>query len=225
MIHPTPLLLWGTDAFSKIEIEPDRDITMDRWRGIVQAIKIINKVALQRPRSTGVRVRSITTLSDSMPSYKQPRTLDPLYCEAPENDSELTGQKARPPFQGNLTHSPLSSLARRPSFDEDPNRERHTPGGGMNGKNLKMAVIFVGLTTHCRPNTRVWNSTQEPSLPTDTAANGALLASLICEDFPLRDDDDLCVFGERESVTHVLQDCPDLRLTTGATGEVRRRVQ
>ena len=122
MTDPTPLPPWRTKAFSTIEVEPDREIAMeraeaarsssdivvypnasgrqgrlgaaaavlddsletieklqvqvrpmDRWSvhaaeliGILYAINIINKVALQRRRSTGVRVRSTTILSDSM---------------------------------------------------------------------------------------------------------------------------------------------------------------
>ncbi|THC94138.1 hypothetical protein EYZ11_006387 [Aspergillus tanneri] len=84
VIDPTPLPPWRTEAFSEIEIEPDREIAMERaeavqvgpmgrWSvhaaeliGILYAINIINKIALQSRRSTGVRLRSTTILSDSM---------------------------------------------------------------------------------------------------------------------------------------------------------------
>ena len=122
MIDPTPLPPWRTEAFSTIEIEPDRDIAiewaeaarsksdvvvysdasghhghlgaaaigfnnsspetteslqiqvgpMDRWSvhgaellGVLYAINLINKIAVQRRRSTGTRAKSATILSDS----------------------------------------------------------------------------------------------------------------------------------------------------------------
>jgi hypothetical protein len=122
VIDPTPLPPWRTEAFSEIEIEPDRKIAMERaeaarsnsdivvysdasgrqghlgaaaavlddsletteklqvqvgpmeqWSvhaaeliGILYAINIINKIALQRRISTGVMVKYTTILSDSM---------------------------------------------------------------------------------------------------------------------------------------------------------------
>ncbi|CAP91197.1 Pc13g01280 [Penicillium rubens Wisconsin 54-1255] len=123
MIDPTPLPPWRTEAFSAIEIEPDRETAieqakaagsksdvilysdasghnghlgaaaigfnknspeateslqiqvgpMDRWAvhaaeplGVLQAITLINNIALKHRRSMDTRVKSATTLSDSM---------------------------------------------------------------------------------------------------------------------------------------------------------------
>ncbi|KAJ5135377.1 reverse transcriptase [Penicillium bovifimosum] len=253
MIDPTPLPPWRTEAFSKIEIEPDREIAMERagaartnsdivvysdasgrqghlgaaavvlddslktteklqiqvgpmerWSvhaaeliGILYAINIINKIALPTPeinqcagnKSGQQIIHAILRAAANTKTHGIAVRLQwmPGHCEAPGNDTadQLAKEAATP----GKTH-PFSPLL---------SRER--------------AHIRKGIHTQWE---REWKESRngghlrESSVPTHAIANGTLLVSTYAKTFRFRDDD-LCVCGERESLIHVLLDCPALR--------------
>ncbi|KAJ5111881.1 hypothetical protein NUU61_001511 [Penicillium alfredii] len=293
MIDPTPLPPWRTEPFSKIEIEPDREIAMERaeqarsnsdiviysdtsgrqghlgaaavalddslettekiqiqvgpmegWSvhaaeliGILYAINIINKIALQRRRSTDARVRSTTILSDSMsaiqaiqnPGNKSGQQIIhailraaantkthgiavrlqwmPGHCEAPGNDTadQLAKEAATP----GKTHpfSPLLSRERahiRKGIHTQWEREwkECRNGGHLRVIDNALPAKYTRRLYGSLPRNRAYLLTQ--------LRTGHCWLSTYAKAFRFRDDD-LCVCGERESLIHVLLDCPALR--------------
>ncbi|OQE09663.1 hypothetical protein PENFLA_c105G04679 [Penicillium flavigenum] len=178
MIDPTPLTPWRTEAFWKIEIEPDREIAieravaarsksdvvvysdaserhghlgaaaigfnnsspetteslqiqvgqMDRWSvhaaeliGVLYAINLINKIALQRQRSTSKQAKSATILSDIIHSILRTATNTkthgiaiclqwvPGHCDEPGNEAaDRLAKAAAIPGQTHPFHPLLS---------------------------------------------------------------------------------------------------------------------
>lgn len=293
MIDPTPLPPWRAEPFSKIEIEPDREIAMERaeqarsnsdiviysdasgrqghlgaaavalddslemtekiqiqvgpmerWSvhaaeliGILYAINIINKIALQRRRSTDARVRSTTILSDSMsaiqaiqnPGNKSGQQIIhailraaantrthgiavrlqwmPGHCETPGNDTadQLAKEAATP----GKTHpfSPLLSRERahiRKGIHTQWEREwkESRKGGHLRVIDNALPAKYTRGLYGSLPRNRAYLLTQ--------LRTGHCWLSTYAKAFRFRDDD-LCVCGERESLIHVLLDCPALR--------------
>ena len=138
--------------------------------GILYAINIINKAALQRWRLSGLCSRTATILNDSMSALQavqNPKTksaqqfiyailrpakntkshciairrkLVPGYCKAPENDT-LDQFAREATVPGN---SPRYYLARRLS----------TLSGRRSGKNPEQVATSGGSITHFPPSTR-----------------------------------------------------------------------
>ena len=303
MIDPTPLPPWRPEAFSKIEIEPDKEIAMeraeaarsasdivvysdasgrqghlgaaattlndstetseslqiqvgpmDRWSvhaaelvGILYAINIINKAALQRWRLAGLHTRTATILSDSMSALQaiqNPKTKSaqqiiyailqsakntkshgiairlqwiPGHCEVPGNDT--ADQLAREAAVPGKTHPFAPLLSREKAFIrrgvyaqwEKEWKESRT-GSHLRRIDHSLPAKYTRRLYGPLPRNRAYLLTQ--------MRTGHCWLATYAKAFRFRDDD-LCVCGERESVTHVLLDCPDLR---GLRRELRAKV-
>ena len=293
MIDPTPLPPWRTEAFSKIEIEPNKEIAiaqaetarstsdivvysdasgrqghlgaaavaldgsqeiaekylvqvgpMDRWSvhvaeltAILYAINIINKIALQRRRLTGVRVRTTTVLSDSMSALQAiqnpgnkagqqiiyailqvarntkshgiavPLQWIPGHYEAHRNDTadQLAKEAAIP----GKTHpfSPLLSRERahikRGIYTQSERQWKESRDGGyLRNIDNALPAKYTRRLYGSLPRNRAYLLAQ--------SRTGHCWLSAYAKTFRFRDDD-LCVCGGRDSVIHVLLDCPSLR--------------
>jgi ribonuclease HI len=293
LIDPTPLPPWRTEAFSEIEIKPDREIAMaradaarsnsdvvvysdasgrkghlgaaavvlddkleitervqiqvgpmDQWSvhaaeliGILYAINLINKIALQRRRSTGTRVQHSTILSDSMsalqairnPGNKSGQQIiyailqagrntkshgiavrlqwTPGHCDSLGNDTadHLAKEAATP----GKTHPfpPLLSRERAhirqgiyAQWEKEWKESRD--GGHLRKIDNSLPAKYTRRLYGSLPRNRAYLLTQ--------LRTGHCWLSTYAKAFGFRDDD-LCVCGERESVIHVLLDCPALR--------------
>ena len=294
MIDPTPLPPWRTEAFSNIEIEPDRETAierakaarsksdvivysdasgrhghlgaaaigfhknspeateslqiqvgpMDRWAvhaaellGVLYAITLINKIALQHRRSMDTRVKSATILSDSMsalqaiqnPGNKSGQQIIhtilrtatntkthgiavrlqwvPGHCDEPGNDAaDRLAKEAATPGQ---THpfSPLLSRERahiRNSIQSQWEREWKESRNGSHLRKIDNALPakYTRQLYGNLPRNRACLLTQ--------LRTGHCWLSTYAKLFRHRDDD-RCVCGARESVIHVILDCPALR--------------
>ncbi|KAJ5152552.1 hypothetical protein N7492_009832 [Penicillium capsulatum] len=217
---------------------------MERWSvhaaeliGILHAINIINKIALQRRRSADTRMRSTTILSDSMsaiqaiqnPGNKSGQQIIhailqaaantkthgiavrlqwmPGHCEAPGNDTadQLAKEAAIP----GKTHpfSPLLSRERahiRKGIHAQWEREwkESRNGGHLRGIDNALPAKYTRRLYGSLPRNRVYLLTQ--------LRTGHCWLSTYAKAFHFRDDD-LCFCGKRESLIHVLLDCPALR--------------
>jgi ribonuclease HI len=293
MIDPTPLPPWRTEAFSTIEIEPDREIAieraettrsksdivvysdasghhghlgaaaigfnknspevteslqiqvgpMDRWSvhaaeliGILYAINLINKIALQRRRSTGTRARSATILSDSMSAL-----------QAIQNPRNKSGQQIIHAILGTATntktHGIAVSLQWVPGHSDEPGNEiadRLAKEAAVPGQTHPFSPLLSRERAHIRKGIYAqWESEWKESrngshlrkidnslpakytrqlygnLPRNRAylltqlRTGHCWLSTYAKLFRRREDD-RCVCGARESVMHVLLDCPAL---------------
>ena len=294
MIDPTPLPPWRAEAFSSIEIEPDRetaieqaktarsksDVTVyldasgrhghlgaaaigfnknspeateslqvqvgptDRWSiyaaellGVLYAITLINKIAVQWRRSMDTRVKSATILSDSMSAL-----------QAIENPRNKSGQQIIHAILRTATNTKTHGIAVRlqwvPGHCDEPGndaadrlaKDAATPGQTHPFSPLlsrERAHIRNGI--HCQWE-REWKQSRNGShlrkidnalpakytrqlygnLPRNRAylltqlRTGHCWLSTYAKWFRHRDDD-RCVCGARESVIHVLLDCPALR--------------
>jgi ribonuclease HI len=293
MIDPTPLPPWRTEAFSKIEIEPDREIAMerakvarskmevivysdasghqghlgaaattlndslettenlqiqvgpaDRWSvhaaeliGILYAINVINKIGLQRRRSTGSRVKFAAILSDSMsalqairnPGNKSGQQIIHAILRAATNTrthgivislqwvpghsnepgNEAADRLAKEAAKPGQTHpfSPLLSRERAyvrkgiyAQWEKEWKESRN--GGHLRKIDKTLPAKYTRRLYGTLPRNRAYLLTQ--------LRTGHSWLSTYAKTFRFRDDDK-CVCGQRESVTHVLLDCPELR--------------
>ena len=303
MIDPTPLPPWRSEAFSKIEIEPDKEIAieraeaarsasdivvysdasgrqghlgaaattlndstetveslqiqvgpMDRWSvhaaelvGILYAINIINKAALQRWRLAGSHTRTATILSDSMSALQaiqNPKTKSaqqiiyailesakntkshgiairlqwmPGHCEEPGNDT--ADQLAREAAVPGKTHPFDPLLSREKAFIRrgiyaqwGKEWKESRTGGHLRSVDHSLPAKYTRRLYGPLPRNRAYLLTQ--------LRTGHCWLATYAKAFRFRDDD-LCVCGERESISHVLLDCPDLR---GLRRELRAKV-
>ena len=303
MIDPTPLPPWRPEAFSKIEIVPDRETAleraeaarstsdvvvyadasgrqghlgaaattlndrleaaeslqvqvgpMDRWSvhaaellGILYAINIINKVSLQRWRSTGSRTRSATILSDSMSALQavqNPKTKSgqqiihailqtaknakshgitvrlqwiPGHCDAPGNDE--ADQLAREAAVPGKSHPFAPLLSREKAFIRrgiyaqwEKEWDESRTGSHLRRIDHTLPAKYTRRLYGPLPRNRAYLLTQ--------MRTGHCWLATYAKASCFRDDD-LCICGERESVTHVLLDCPGLR---GLRRQLRAKV-
>lgn len=217
---------------------------MDRWSvhvaelvAILYAINPINKIAIQRQRSTGVRVRTTTVLSDSMsalqeiqnPGNKSEQQIIHAILQAARNTKShgiavrLQWIPGHCEAHGNDTADQLAKEAATPGkthpFPPLLFRERaHIKRGiytqwerewkeSRDGDHLRN----IDNTLPAKYTRRLYGS-----LPKNRAyllaqlRMGHCWLSAYAKTFRFRNDD-LCVCGGRESVIHVLLDCPSLR--------------
>lgn len=205
--------------------------------GILYAINIINLVAVRRWTTSHSRVRSATIFSDSMsalqaiqnPGNKSGQQIIhailqaakntkthgtairlqwiPGHCEIPGND--VADQLAKEAAIPGKTHpfSPLMSRERahiRQGIQAQWEKEWKESKTGSHLRridNTLPAKYTRGLYGSL-PRNRAYLLTQ--------LRTGHCWLSTYAKTFRFRDND-LCVCGERESVSHVLLDCPELR--------------
>jgi ribonuclease HI len=219
------------DTTEKLQVQVG---PMDRWSvhaaeliGILYAINIINKIALQRRRSTGVRVRSTTILSDSMSAL-----------QAIQNPGNKSGQQIiyaiLQAARNTKTHGIAVRLQWMPGHCETPGNDtadQLAKEAAIPGKTHPFSPLLSRERAHIRKGIhaqweREWRESRDGghlrkidnalpakytrrlygSLPRNRAYLLTQLRTGHCWC-----DDDLCVCGKRESITHVLLDCPALR--------------
>lgn len=205
--------------------------------GVLYAINLINKIALQRRRSTSKQAKSATILSDSMsalqaiqnPGNKSGQQIIhsilrtatntkthgiaiclqwvPGHCDEPGNEAaDRLAKEAAIPGQTHPFH-PLLSRERahiRKGIYAQWNREWKE---SRNGNHLRkvdnsLPAKYTRRLYGNLPRNRAYLLTQ--------LRTGHCWLSTYAKMFRFRDDD-RCVCGGRESVNHVLLDCPELR--------------
>lgn len=239
----------GINQFLQIQVGPmDRwSVHAAELIRILYAINLINKIALQGRRSTGRRARSATVLSDSTsalqaiqnPANKLGQQIIhaithaamntkthgisirlqwiPGHCDLPGNDSaDRLAKEAAVPGK---THpfSPLLSRERafiREDIRVQWEREWKESKNGIHLRRIDstLPAKYTRKLYGSLPRNRAYLLTQ--------LRTGHCWLAAYAKVFRFRDDD-LCVCGNRESVTHVLLDCPNLR---DLRRELRRRV-
>ncbi|KAI3093180.1 hypothetical protein CBS147333_10127 [Penicillium roqueforti] len=205
--------------------------------GILYAINIINKVALRHWRTSHTRVRSATILSDSKsalqavqnPGNKSGQQIihailqaarntkthgtsirlqwTPGHCEVPGNDAaDLLAKEAAVPGK---THPFCFLLSRerahiRQGIHAQWKKEWNESSTGAYLRQIDdtLPAKYTRRLYGSLPRNRAYLLTQ--------LRTGHCWLSTYAKTFRFRDDD-LCVCGERESVHHVLLDCPRLR--------------
>ncbi|OQE10083.1 hypothetical protein PENFLA_c095G04406 [Penicillium flavigenum] len=215
--------------------------------GILYSINIINRVALRHWRTAHMRVRSATILSDSMsalqaiqnPGNKSGQQIIhailqavrntethgisirlqwiPGHCSIPGNETaDLLAKEAAIPGK---THPFCSLLSRerahiRQGIHAQWEREwkESKTGGHLRQIDNTLPAKYTRRLYGSLPRNRAYLLTQ--------LRTGHCWLSIYAKAFRFRDDD-LCICGERESVHHVLLDCPQLR---ELRRELRRKV-
>jgi len=205
--------------------------------GVLYAINIINKVALRHWRTSHSRVGSATILSDSKsalqaiqnPGNKSGQQIihailqaarntkthgmsirlqwTPGHCEVPGNDAaDLLAKEAAVPGK---THPFCCLLSRerahiRQGIHAQWKNEWNGSGTGAHLRQIDdtLPAKYTRRLYGSLPRNRAYLFTQ--------LRTGHCWLSTYAKTFRFRDDD-LCVCGERESVHHVLLDCPRLR--------------
>jgi ribonuclease HI len=239
----------GTTDSIQVQVGP-----MERWSvhaaeliGILYAINIINKIALRHWRTSHMRVRSATILSDSksalqavqnpgnksgqqiihaiLQAAKHTKTHGtsirlqwiPGHCEIPGNDiADLLAKNAAVPGKA---HPLCFLLSReRAHIRQEINAQwKKEWNESRTGAHLRQ----IDHTLPAKHTRRLYGS-----LPRNRAylltqlRTGHSWLSTYAKAFRFRDDD-LCVCGERESVHHVLFDCPRLGVFRG---KLRRKL-
>jgi ribonuclease HI len=205
--------------------------------GILYAINIINKIAVRRWTASHARVRSATIFSDSMsalqairrPGNKSGQQIIhailraaentknhgtmirlqwiPGHCEIPGN--EIADQLAKEAAIPSKTHpfSPLISRERAHIRQVIQDQWAEEWKGSKTGSHLRridntLPAKYTRGLYGSLPRNRAYLLTQ--------LRTGHCWLSTYAKTFRFRDND-LCICGERESVSHVLLDCPELR--------------
>ncbi|OQD77337.1 hypothetical protein PENANT_c114G03644, partial [Penicillium antarcticum] len=217
---------------------------MERWSvhaaeliGILYAINIINKIALRHWRTSHIRVRSATILSDSKSAL-----------QAVQNPGNKSGQQIIHAIlqaaRNTKTHGTSIRLQWIPGHCEIPGNDAAdslAKDTAVPGKTHPFCFLLSRERAHIRQGIHAqwkkeWNESNTGahlrqiddtlpakytrrlygSLPRNRAylltqlRTGHCWLSTYAKAFRFRDDD-LCVCGERESVHHVLLDCERLR--------------
>lgn len=205
--------------------------------GILYAINIVNKIAVRRWTASHARVRSATIFSDSMsalqairrPGNKSGQQIIhailraaentknhgtmirlqwiPGHCEIPGN--EIADQLAKEAAIPSKTHpfSPLISRERAHIRQVIQDQWAEEWKGSKTGSHLRridntLPAKYTRGLYGSLPRNRAYLLTQ--------LRTGHCWLSTYAKTFRFRDND-LCICGERESVSHVLLDCPELR--------------
>ncbi|KAJ5513135.1 hypothetical protein N7463_002687 [Penicillium fimorum] len=212
--------------------------------GILYAINIINKIALRHWSTSHTRVRSATILSDSksaLQSVQNPWNKSgqqiihailqaarntkthgtsirlqwtPGHCEVPGNDAaDLLAKEAAVPGK---THPFCCLLSRerahiRQGIHDQWKKEWNESSTGAHLRQIDntLPAKYTRRLYDSLPRNRAYILTQ--------LRTGHSWLSTYAKAFRFRDDD-LCVCGARESIHHVLLDCPRL-------GELRRELR
>lgn len=206
--------------------------------GVLHAFNIINKIALQSRRSTGRRMRLATILSDSKsalqaiqnPGNKSGQQIIhaihraatntkahgtfirlqwiPGHCDMPGNDH--ADQLAKDAAIPGKTHPFSPLLSREKSFirGQISTQWKREWNNSKNGNHLRVA----DSTLPAKYTRKLYGSLSRNRayLLTQLRTGHCWLATY-AKTFGFRDDN-LCACGDRESVTHVLLDCPKLRV-------------
>ena len=217
---------------------------MERWSvhaaeliGILYAINIINKIALQRRRSADARVRSTTILSDSMSAI-----------QAIQNPGNKSGQQIIHAIlraaANTKTHGIAVRLQWMPGHCDEPGNEtadRLAKEAAIPGQTHPFSPLLSRERAHIRKGIyaqweREWKESRNGNhlrkidntlpakytrrlygnLPRNRAylmtqlRTGHCWLSTYAKMFRFRGDDQ-CVCGGRESVIHVLLDYPTLK--------------